>query len=358
MSKICKNCGNALRDEVKFCPKCGAKAEPVQVKADTKAHQPKKKTWLIAGIASAAVVAISVAVILVFFNSMKNKPESQGNVAVNITEVKDENVQETFSEDITGKTVEDKSEENKDADQTQTAETTAQTTKSRENKTSELLTATENDKNNFRKMLEQALGKDQFLIEYNNNSSSTKEVQMERAFLSEFGAKTYDNYFGTKSGTRINGKDPLGRFEEDDFYGTGYSYFKISKQEAEWIMKNIFNISSPLVTDFGPGKTTYDEEGYIVDYEMGNNDVYFYDGYYYYNHYFDLIGDGGSCVDSVNFTKMDDGKYKIDCKNLLGFEGDGLPYANMTIIAGLKSIDGKRTWTFYSATIDEFRTFD
>lgn len=40
ISKLCKNCGIELREEVQFCPECGARVEEIEIKA-----QKKKKIF-------------------------------------------------------------------------------------------------------------------------------------------------------------------------------------------------------------------------------------------------------------------------------------------------------------------------
>ena len=85
---VCKNCGNELRDDARFCPHCGASAMPApggQPPQEADAPQApawegpegnggKKKAGLMIGIAVAAVAVVALLVFVLgglFSNSKK-----------------------------------------------------------------------------------------------------------------------------------------------------------------------------------------------------------------------------------------------------------------------------------------------
>lgn len=64
MEKICKNCGEKNSDTAKFCKKCGSELDihPNIVKKDSSIQDDKSKKIIIALIAIAAILAISIGV--------------------------------------------------------------------------------------------------------------------------------------------------------------------------------------------------------------------------------------------------------------------------------------------------------
>ena len=89
---ICRNCGNEIRDDVRFCPHCGALNSPDQSSAlpqgaasysapaweGPEGGGGKKKIGLVIGIAVAAVVAIALLAIVLrgLFSNPKKQVEA------------------------------------------------------------------------------------------------------------------------------------------------------------------------------------------------------------------------------------------------------------------------------------------
>ena len=82
---ICRNCGNEMREDARFCPHCGAVngeipgAAPYAGPEAPVGGGKKKKTGLIIGIAAAVVVV--AAVIVVMMSGLFSNPKTQVEAA-------------------------------------------------------------------------------------------------------------------------------------------------------------------------------------------------------------------------------------------------------------------------------------
>lgn len=93
--KICRNCGNKLKDDARFCTSCGAR---VEMEAPQQVVPPKKKSiapWiaLIIGLFILLIVLICIAVVLIFGNPFAKEE------TVNIEPVQEQTEEESSVEE-------------------------------------------------------------------------------------------------------------------------------------------------------------------------------------------------------------------------------------------------------------------
>ncbi len=119
--------------------------------------------------------------------------------------------------------------------------------------------------------------------------------------------------------------DPLNKF------GDFYRYGKVLADEIDWIIKNVFNISPDRLN-----ATIMNGENCLV---------YYFENYYYFS-----CGDGGDVgVYPVIKNKSVDANNIYTIKYDLISKGDNLTYeGTFEIVCELKSISGKRQWSFTS----------
>lgn len=120
-------------------------------------------------------------------------------------------------------------------------------------------------------------------------------------------------------------QDPLNK------YGNNYRYGKVSADEIDWIIKNIFNVSPDRLN-----ATIMNDENCVV--------------YYFENHYYFSCGDGGDVgVHSVIKDKQvnENNVYTIEY-DLISNGDNSTCEGTYEIVCELKYIDGNRQWSFIS----------
>ncbi len=137
-----------------------------------------------------------------------------------------------------------------------------------------------------------------------------------------YGYFSFDNSADVEYGSRTNVPDPLNRFT---YSGNRYEYMKVPADKADWVLKNILNLE--------PDRT------------INNDDIYYKDGYYY--RYCPAVGDGCSDYKYVSSEKLSDGRYKVI---LQPYYDKNYDFEKRELIVGLKNIDGKRVWSYYSVS--------
>lgn len=143
----------------------------------------------------------------------------------------------------------------------------------------------------------------------------------------------YDYYFGEPQVIKYEDKnDPLKMFKPKDMEWETGDYYKFSKDNVDWIARNIFNISQKSINN--------------ADLNVyRNGDSYYHGGYYYHEIHYGF-GDAACYLDVSNYERLDDGRYVLNIGVVDWFDDEY--YANVgKAIVAMKNVDEKRQWTIY-----------
>ena len=170
-----------------------------------------------------------------------------------------------------------------------------------------------------------------------SSSSSDAYINILSELLGPYtGVPLYRHIYG-KEETYVNAPDgllahlPESKRDPQNCFGEGYRYGKISADEIDWIIKNVFNVE--------PDRNKATVQG-------GENcSVYYFDNYYYFS-----CGDGGDVVVYPVITNK-----KVNSDNSYDIEYDLISSADNTtregsykVVCKLKNINNKRQWTLIS----------
>lgn len=226
--------------------------------------------------------------------------------------------------------------------------TTTEPTESNSATPPEFLEATNAD---FNKLVETLENMDAFGIPivYSHNSSDAYQKLLTK-LLEPISATTFYKYIYNKEAEYVEATEGSfqatpGQLDPMKKYGEYYRYGKVSADEIDWIIRNIFNVTP------NRAKATITPDD---NFSNAARNIYFYEDYYYFD-----CGDGGDCASyPVIKTKRADENnvYTVEFDLFYGMKDDS--YADTydgsyKAVCALKEIGGRKYWTFYS--IDKIR---
>lgn len=351
--KICPCCQKEYDDSTSFCGKCGSQLIEVQSKEQTpdlpSINTSEKKKTIIASIVT-VIIIISIFCIASFFN---NDTPSGGDdfyyqdgeeSVIDTTdsdyyesdtseyETDDQNIEPTsFKNETTKKETTTKKEITTKKETTTQNETTTETTTKSEN-SSVYLEATPDELNNLQQFLNStAYTKGSLCTSYSSDNISYKQFVDNYLFFTSGDSFVYGKYFNAPIYNYEDTPDPLNRFMAiNDDWNVG-QYFKYSKANIDWIMKNIYNIPSSVISSFSASA-------------LEDEDTYFHDGYIYQEKHTGF-GGGGCYIEVSSYNHLEDGKYSVSFLEVDGFSGSVVESA--TAIVSMKNIGGIRYWTLH-----------
>ncbi|MGN0539113.1 MAG: hypothetical protein ACI4KI_04585 [Candidatus Fimenecus sp.] len=177
-------------------------------------------------------------------------------------------------------------------------------------------------------------GADETLFEI-NSKELTYEVFLNK-ILTDMSGKSvlYGEYFnGSEAIEYEKTPDPMKRFAADKKTKQTGFYYKYTKENLDWILTKIFNVSPSVTVGFNP-------EGY------DNSRCYYYDGCFY------ISGRTGAktgdfAISVKSWQQYENGRYIADVESV-PVNGKGYASSLKTVLA-LKEISGVRRWTIYYA---------
>lgn len=358
--KICPSCQKEYDDLTSFCGKCGSQlvdVQPLEQAPDlpNTNNSEKKKTIIISIVT--VIIIIGIFCIASFFGN--DTPSGGDDIyyqdgeesAIDTTdsdyykpdtseyETDDQNIEPTSlkndttkKETTTRKETTTKKEITTKKETTTQNETTTEATTKFEN-SSVYLEATPDELNNLQQFLNlTAYIKGSMCTNYSSGNISYKQF-VDNYLISTSGHSfIYGNYFNAPVYYYEDTPDPLNRFMAiNDDWNVG-QYFKYSKSNIDWIMKNIYNIPSSVISSFSASA-------------LEDEDTYFHDGYMYQERHTGF-GASGYYVEVNTYSRMDDGRYSVSFSEYNEFSGEKCGTA--TAVVSIKNISGRRYWTLHS----------
>ncbi len=327
----CGKCGNQIYPGEKFCGNCGNKIEPIvsaQPQMDlTKPKKAHKERSLLIPIIIGCVVLLLVIIIgvVTLFSGRNNNDSNEDFPNSDITEstIETEVSSETSTTETTITTTES----------TTKKETTTAPTTTKPAASSVYLEATSEELNQLANFLGiVGTTKGPLRSNYDSKKINYKNFVENYLFHTSGYSFTYNKYFNTTTYNYDETPDPLNRFMAVDYEWKTGEYYKYSKSNIEWIMKNIYNIPSSTISNFSASA-------------IEDDDTYYKDGYIYQEKHVGF-GSSGLYIEVDKYTRLDDGRYSVEFTEMNEFSGEA--EGKGTAIVSMKNIDGKRYWSLHS----------
>ena len=329
---FCIKCGNEVEKGEKFCGYCGNKIEPI-VPAQpqmgfTKPEKALKERNLLIPIIIGGVIILLVVIIgvVALFSGRNNNESNEDFSHSDITEstIETEVSSETSTTETTITTTEST---------TKKETTTAKSTTTKPAASSVYLEATSTELNqlaDFLGIVGSTTGP--LCSNYDSKNISYKHFVENYLFHTSGYSFTYNKYFKVTTYYYDETPDPLNRFMAVDYEWKTGQYYKYSKSNIEWIMKNIYNIPSSTISSFSASS-------------IEDDDTYYKDGYIYQEEHVGF-GSSGLYIEVDKYTRLNDGRYSVHFREMNEFSGE--TEGTATAIVSMKNIDGKRYWTLHS----------
>lgn len=335
----CGKCGNQIYPGEKFCGNCGSPIENWQTATQPTQPTPqpiekpitpyiKKKNdddkkFIIAAVTAIIVIVLVPICIGVFFTEGDpvGGEDFYNSGTTETTEYQTDNM---ISETETTITT---------TESTTKKETTTAPTTTKPAASSVYLEATSEELNQLANFLGiVGTTKGPLRSNYDSKKINYKNFVENYLFHTSGYSFTYNKYFNTTTYNYDETPDPLNRFMAvDDEWKTG-EYYKYSKSNIEWIMKNIYNIPSSTISNFSASA-------------IEDDDTYYKDGYIYQEKHVGF-GSSGLYIEVDKYTRLDDGRYSVEFTEMNEFSGEA--EGKGTAIVSMKNIDGKRYWSLHS----------
>lgn len=328
---FCGKCGNKINAGEKFCSYCGNQIETgefaqTQVNALNLIKTNEKRKLLVPIIiGSVGIFLVIVLVVVALFNGRNNADNNSETFHSSTTET---TANTTIYENITTTTIENTTEST-----TKTETTTKVTTTTKPATMSNYLVATSNELNKLQDFLNSiACTTGSLCTSYNSNNISYKQFVENYLFFVSGDSFVYGKYFNAPVYNYEDTPDPLNKFKAVDYEWKNGQYFKYSKSNIDWIMKNIYNIPSSTISSFSANS-------------IEDDDTYYKDGYIYQEKHVGF-GSSGLYIEVNSHSRLNDGRYSVSFTEMNEFSGESEGRA--TAIVSMKNINGKRYWTLHS----------
>lgn len=197
------------------------------------------------------------------------------------------------------------------------------------------LTATEEEL----KELDSFLGKVFYGADGNLFRIDSKKLTYEEflsKILTDMSGKSvlYGEYFNSSEAIEYEKTpDPMKRFAADKNTNQTGFYYKYTKENIDWILTKIFNVSPSVTVGFNP-------EGY------DNSGCYYYDGCFYVTGRAG-VETGDFAISVKSWKQYENGRYIVDIENV---PVNGTRFSSsLKAVLALKEISGVRRWTIYYA---------
>lgn len=327
---FCGKCGNQINQGEKFCSYCGNQIELVEfAQTQINTSKPKKtskkrKLLVPIIIGSVGVFLVIVLVVVALFNGRNNADNNSETSHSSTTETStnttiDANTTTTTTETTTVSTTQ--------------KETMTKATTTKPVTMSAYLEATPDELNKLQDFLNStACTTGSLCTSYNSNNISYKKFVENYLFFVSGDSFVYGKYFNAPVYNYEDTPDPLNKFMAVDYEWKAGQYFKYSKSNIDWIMKNIYNIPSSTISSFSANS-------------IEDDDTYYKDGYIYQEKHVGF-GSSGLYIEVNSHTRLNDGRYSVPFTEMNEFSGK--PEGRATAIVSMKNINGKRYWTLHS----------
>jgi len=328
---FCGKCGNQINQGEKFCSYCGNQIELVEfAQTQINTSKPKKtseKRKLLVPIIIGSV-GIFLVIVLVVVSLVNGRNNADNNSETSHSSTTETSTNTTIDANTTTTTTETAT-----VSTTQKETTTKATTTTKPTTSSVYLEATANELKQLQDFLNStACTTDSLCTSYNcNNISYTQFVENYLFFVSG-DSFVYGKYFNAPVYNYEDTPDPLNKFMAVDYEWKNGQYFKYSKSNIDWIMKNIYNIPSSTISSFSANS-------------IEDDDTYYKDGYIYQEKHVGF-GSSGLYIEVNSHTRLNDGRYSVSFTEINEFSGK--PEGRATAIVSMKNINGKRYWTLHS----------
>lgn len=328
---FCGKCGNKINAGEKFCSYCGNQIETGEF-AQTRVNalnliktNEKRKLLVPIIIGSVGIFLVIVLVVVALFNGRNNADNNSETFHSSTTETSINTTSDVSTTTTTTETA--------TVSTTQKETTTKATTTTKPTTSSVYLEATANELKQLQDFLNStACTTDSLCTSYNcNNISYTQFVENYLFFVSG-DSFVYGKYFNAPVYNYEDTPDPLNKFMAVDYEWKNGQYFKYSKSNIDWIMKNIYNIPSSTISSFSANS-------------IEDDDTYYKDGYIYQEKHVGF-GSSGLYIEVNSHTRLNDGRYSVSFTEINEFSGK--PEGRATAIVSMKNINGKRYWTLHS----------
>lgn len=292
---------------------------------------PNKKV-IIASIV--AVIIIGIAILFTTLsndtNNVNSNEELHNSSTTESTTVSKN--EETPTKEVETETTTKKSESTTKKEQEKETATRKETT-TKSAGSSIYLEATANELNNLQQFLNStAYTKGSLCTKYSSGDMSYKEFINNYLLFTSGDSFIYGKYFNAPVYYYDDMPDPLNKFTAVDYEWKAGQYFKYSKANIDWIMKNIYNIPSSVISNFSAS---------VIE----DEDTYYHDGYIYQERHMGF-GGGGCYIEVNSYNRLEDGKYSVSFCEVDEFSGSTIGSA--TAIVSMKKIGGTRYWTLHS----------
>lgn len=328
---FCGKCGNQVNQGEKFCSYCGNQIEtdesvPIQLNS----LSPKKTNEKIKILIPITIGCVSVllAIVLCVIALVNNRNTSVNNNEEYYSSTTETTTNTTIDENTTTTTIENTTEST-----TKTETTTKVTTTTKPATMSNYLEATSNELNKLQDFLNSiACTTGSLCTSYNSNNISYKQFVENYLFFVSGDSFVYGKYFNAPVYNYEDTPDPLNKFKAVDYEWKNGQYFKYSKSNIDWIMKNIYNIPAATISSFSASS-------------IEDDDTYYQNGYIYQEKHVGF-GSSGLYIEVNSHTRLNDGRYSVSFTEMNEFSGESEGRA--TAIVSMKNINGKRYWTLHS----------
>ncbi len=326
---FCGKCGNKINAGEKFCSYCGNQIETgefaqTQVNASNLIKTNEKRKLLVPIIiGSVGIFLVIVLVVVALINGRNNADNNSETFHSSTTETSTNTTTDVSTTTTTETTTE----------LTTKKETTTNATTIKSSTASVYLEATPDELNKLQDFLNStACTTGSLCTGFNSKNISYKKFLENYLLFVSGDSFVYGKYFNAPVYYYEDTPDPLNKFMAVDYEWKAGQYFKYSKSNIDWIMKNIYNIPSATVSSFSAS--------FIED-----DDTYYQNGYIYQEKHTGF-GGGGYYIEVNKYTRLNDGKYSVSFSEVDEFSGEKGKSA--TAVVSMKKINGKRYWTLHS----------